>query len=363
MFKSGRSNFIDVAKGIGISLVVLGHNTVLLPKGTKMISVIFSFHMPLFFFLSGVFFNPSTSLRTTITSKLDSLLKPYIVTMLVLGLEAVLTGHDTAARYALKATYAVGSTLNWDALWFLPHLLVLSIFAWITVRIVPERRILSFPAKYLVLPVFLAMGIVSMNYFAHHEIVHFDSKIAIHGLPWSIDLLGVSLCYFLVGHHASERVVNFEPSAFPTAAAALIFASCHYWGSAHLDLNLRMYDGAILITIETICGIYLVLAAAYYVSREKRLAKLFSVVGAASLFILIFHNYLQHHAADQFGKYFGEQSPLAGVGALIVATSIPVIMWILVKRIDFIALFYLPIRTNRLFRAARENNPERAASS
>ena len=44
-----RSNFIDIVKGIGIFLVVLGHQNTILTQE------IYSFHMPLFFFLSGIF--------------------------------------------------------------------------------------------------------------------------------------------------------------------------------------------------------------------------------------------------------------------------------------------------------------------
>lgn len=48
---NSRSVLIDVLKGIGIILVVLGHITF----GDQLVrKIIFSFHMPLFFFLSGV---------------------------------------------------------------------------------------------------------------------------------------------------------------------------------------------------------------------------------------------------------------------------------------------------------------------
>lgn len=49
-----RSTFIDIAKGIGIILVVLGH---LDTNGQISREVIYSFHMPLFFLLSGIFAN------------------------------------------------------------------------------------------------------------------------------------------------------------------------------------------------------------------------------------------------------------------------------------------------------------------
>ena len=45
-----RIEYIDIAKGIGIVLVVAGH---LLDKENRLYAYIYSFHMPLFFVLSG----------------------------------------------------------------------------------------------------------------------------------------------------------------------------------------------------------------------------------------------------------------------------------------------------------------------
>jgi fucose 4-O-acetylase-like acetyltransferase len=52
-----RVAYIDIAKGIGIILVVMGHNDFALisPFAHKLI---YSFHMPMFFFMSGMFFKP-----------------------------------------------------------------------------------------------------------------------------------------------------------------------------------------------------------------------------------------------------------------------------------------------------------------
>lgn len=47
--------FVDVAKGIGILLVIIGH---VVPYGDNYLSrFIFGFHMPLFFILSGFTFD------------------------------------------------------------------------------------------------------------------------------------------------------------------------------------------------------------------------------------------------------------------------------------------------------------------
>lgn len=54
MVDSNRIVSFDILKGGGILLVILGH--IQIPYMLK--TVIYSFHMPLFFFVSGCFFRP-----------------------------------------------------------------------------------------------------------------------------------------------------------------------------------------------------------------------------------------------------------------------------------------------------------------
>ena len=51
---NGRIRWVDIAKGIGIFLVVLGHCQIT----ENVLTLITTFHMPLFFFLAGYVFRP-----------------------------------------------------------------------------------------------------------------------------------------------------------------------------------------------------------------------------------------------------------------------------------------------------------------
>ena len=51
---SNRIDFIDIAKGIGMFLVIVGH----VETYDFINRMIYSFHMPLFFVLSGFFLKP-----------------------------------------------------------------------------------------------------------------------------------------------------------------------------------------------------------------------------------------------------------------------------------------------------------------
>lgn len=101
-----REAWVDYAKGIGIILVVFGHvNRGLYSAGIHLSesfyqltdSVIYSFHMPLFFFLSGLFFVQSLERKGKgrfIISKIDTIVYPYIIWSLLQGtVEVVLSRY------------------------------------------------------------------------------------------------------------------------------------------------------------------------------------------------------------------------------------------------------------------------------
>jgi|TARA_A100001391_G_scaffold205177_2_gene203975 fucose 4-O-acetylase-like acetyltransferase len=101
-----RDDWIDCAKGIGIILVVLGHvlrglvnsNILEASQLAKIVdSVIYTFHMPLFFFLSGLFFISSKKRSTPKKfwiKKIDTIAYPYLLWCILQGsLEVALSGH------------------------------------------------------------------------------------------------------------------------------------------------------------------------------------------------------------------------------------------------------------------------------
>jgi fucose 4-O-acetylase-like acetyltransferase len=92
-----RSLWVDYAKGIGIVLVVYGHvargvHSAGLPMDEQLFqlidSVIYSFHMPLFFFVSGLLFVGSLQRQgglRLVATKLDTVAYPYIIWSVIQG--------------------------------------------------------------------------------------------------------------------------------------------------------------------------------------------------------------------------------------------------------------------------------------
>lgn len=79
-----RVEYIDISKGIGIALVIIGHvvygNNYPMPNAETISNFIYSFHMPLFFIISGLCIKESKKIETTVLKKMArGYLLPYVI--------------------------------------------------------------------------------------------------------------------------------------------------------------------------------------------------------------------------------------------------------------------------------------------
>ena len=132
--QANRIAYLDIAKGIGILLVVFAHINI---KG-PIYQTIYSFHMPLFFILAGMTFSTYGSFSEFIGKKAKRLLLPYIVYSLITfawyALVEVkmpeftgLTRNQTVFGSFMEIFLARGSVdflQHNPALWFIPCLFI-----------------------------------------------------------------------------------------------------------------------------------------------------------------------------------------------------------------------------------------------
>ena len=135
-----RDNWVDYAKAIGIILVVYGHVArglynagIPMDENVYLLidTFIYSFHMPLFFFLSGLYFVKSLNSRTTkqfFFNKIDTIVYPYILWSIIQGtVEAFLASHTNG-----NVTYTEVFSLLWQPraqFWFLYALALVFLFS------------------------------------------------------------------------------------------------------------------------------------------------------------------------------------------------------------------------------------------
>lgn len=326
-----RNATLDIAKGLGIILVVLGHNWFVSHDVGELFRVIFSFHMPLFFFLSGVFLREPTPLRQFVASRTQSLLKPYFVTLGLFGLlrygaEAVRTRDFPAGLvdYVLGVLHATGSSIVWAPLWYLPHLFLVSCSVLLLLRFVHSAAV-----RWVLTACLLLIGVLLLEPFK--------------SLPWNVDLIPLSAAFLLAGVqcrvHAKEIVFN----ALHFAAVLLLFAALHIFFDETLDMNLHVYGAFVVTTLQAVAGIYLCLTVAAWLERRSLGGKTLSYIGSGTLFILLFHIYVQQTTFALLSKYMGNPLIPASL-SLAAGVLVPLLMWEGVKRSKLLTRCFLPAK-------------------
>lgn len=288
---SKRIEYIDIARGIGILLVVLGHNDFALvsPFAYK---VIYSFHMPLFFFLSGYFINAAIGFWKFFIKRFNTLLKPYLFTLFLIYVGSVSfgkMGFETAIIRIVKSLYGTGRYIDWVQLWFLPHLFVVSLYAFAFYTLM--KKIERPSLRWAVLLLTLGISRLFLQSFYPFQLSVSGNSYELWGLPFSLDLLLLSGFFFLLGSETrqitSERLLG-NWLLLIAAGATLILLNLFF--SARIDLNTRTYESFVVNTVESIAGILFVLALARQIElHSAKLAALFNYTGRISLILLIFH--------------------------------------------------------------------------
>jgi len=293
-----RIGYIDIAKGIGILLVAMAHTGLSL-VAPYLHKLIYSFHMPLFFFLSGYFFNPDTPFLALLKKRFNAVLKPYLFTIFLIYLASISftnMGFVTAAGRIVKAMYGTGRYIDWVQLWFLPSLFVTSLFAFLFYRLV-LARIGNRAVRWLVLLGLQAAAVYTLKTFYPFHLTLLGKEYELFGLPYSLDLALLSGFFYILGNEVRQASLEelFGNGWFLGGTGAALVALTWFF-QPRVDFNARIFESFPLSTLEAVLGILFVLALSKQIElRTKRLAAALKYVGLASLFILIFHVPIQEY--------------------------------------------------------------------
>lgn len=288
---SKRIEYIDIARGIGILLVVLAHNDFgyISPYGHE---VIYSFHMPLFFFLSGYFIKTNIPFLEFVKKRFHSLLKPFLFTLFMIYFTSVSfekMAFGTALRRIVKSLYGTGVYIDWVQLWFLPNLFVVSLYAFLFIVVIGKLN-----NRWLRLGILfatLALTLPFLKSFYPFSVSIAGNEYELFGLPFSFDLVFLSGFFFILGSEvrwmADEDVFG---SYLLLAGTGIAVFGLTYFIDSPVDFNTRVFSSLLINTTEAVLGILFVLALSRQIEiHTGRLASLMKYFGRASLIILIFH--------------------------------------------------------------------------
>jgi fucose 4-O-acetylase-like acetyltransferase len=359
-----RFDHVDIAKGISILMVAFGHSTFnhSVLDNIQALSLV---RMPFFFLMAGLFLSEKRTVRESIILKADSLLKPYFITLIIVISTSIFVHiiqslqGDVGIAYNIKSAYwtirqeawqfygliyGTGATLpsSWAALWFLSHLWLLYFLATVLLRFTRYDQ-LPLPFKLVLLGVFFICGVIAMSYSKQFNIEFLETHYA-PGLPFSLDLALISLTYFLLGYTFKDLIYKFRPSLLLLLLTTLVLVASKMYFSPSLSLNGRTITDPFISFIVAISGMYILLCLSRTIEQTNRIKAAFIYMGSMSLFILIFHTYIERKSAWMLSQFMPELPIiLRALASLILGIIISLLIGYFVKRYQFLKVFYMPV--------------------
>lgn len=175
-----RIDWIDMAKGYGILFVILAH----LGVDGIIDSWIYTFHMPLFFFLSGSVFSTKYDFSTFLKRKIKSMIIPYFA----LGIPMIFfySAINGESRFDVKSILTLLEKLfvqrRFWTLWFIACLFWLNIVFYIICKKCQSDRLLALIVS--------GMCLAGLLYY------HWGGS----ALPWNIDGVFPASFFFFAGY-------------------------------------------------------------------------------------------------------------------------------------------------------------------
>ncbi|RQR45290.1 acyltransferase [Burkholderia sp. Bp9126] len=340
-----RETSLDVARGAGIILVVYGHvlrgvvSAELVPAGAADAAfawndyAIYTFHMPLFFFMSGlhVFSSLSRARQGFVGSKITTIVYPYLLwSILQGGVQIALSSHGTNHPIAPSDLLAIGWR-PFAQFWFLYTLMLFMIGAWAFATGVPVATRTPMPAY-------------ARSWLAGGALLGLALGAA---TQWGI--LSTTLMngpFFVAGVLASQALPgwlerNSGPAACTATAAAFVaaVAFAHSFGGAT----------SIWAVPAAFAGIALTLQLAHWYASQPARAAWLATIGSTSMPIYLMHIFVTAGARIMLMR--------AGVTSLATYLTLGTLAGVAIP----MAVYLVTLRTGVARIAGFPSRPERGA--
>ena len=241
-----RKRYIDILRGIGIIFVVYGHIIHIWPDR----SYIWTFHMPLFFFISGLLYSPNKyeSFIAYSKQKVKTLLIPYLflyfISLIIYSFSLLFLNGELAIADVLKQFYLMfygNMTSAGGALWFLPCLFTTEIIFYVISKSFSNKvnqlissfilaiiGVLLYKYKLLDLPFGLNITLLIMPFycigFLSNNVVTTLLKSNIY-IKLTVIILCIVLQYILFDYSGLDLAMNYLKNEYiyiPMALSGII---------------------------------------------------------------------------------------------------------------------------------------------
>lgn len=289
--KGKRIEWIDIAKGLTMLLVILGHSVNGNLYGNITRGIIFSFHMPLFFIVSCItykFSNDEHDLIVNLKKSIKHLLLPAVIIYLILIVYQTI--NDTSLLFDVyflrKSLYILifssGIDLNYYGInapaigipWFFFALFIgRFIFDFSHLNIKDNKKLLIFS---------ITTGLIGVLWGQVQE------------APFSIDIALAIQPFFYAGYFIKNSLDNqftYKKVFFYLIVwlSTLYLTFPEHYSRSYLELAARRYSLFPISYISAIAGTMFVFGICYYLSKLSIFRKSFGYIGKNSLYLLCIH--------------------------------------------------------------------------
>lgn len=262
-----RLGWADSIKATGIFLVIIGHSKVV-PNEVK--NWIYSYHMPLFFFISGYFFDISKNIewKKFIKNKSRSLLRPYLVISLCMciciNLMKIIIKKSISAKLIINQIIGIfiqipGTEFK-SSYWFFTCLFFCEVIYLFIVKISKKSLI--------------KIGIYSLLF----SIIGYVISIIIgNGIPWHLDVALMMQLIFFLGT-VVNKINIFEKltcikglviAMFFMVANIILYSINLNISNVRVDLNRSQIGNFIIFYLAASMGVISIVLAFYKLSTPK----------------------------------------------------------------------------------------------
>ena len=284
---NSREEYMDIAKALGIILVVMGHAQ---SVGHNMI---YLFHMPLFFFISGYFYKDIYSEKPNllIKKRFKNLYIPFIkyeILFLIFhnlfvkfkfytNFEGRIFDMNTLKDFFVSLTKILtfnGTELLVIPLWFLPSLFLTTVlFCFISAICIEESEVIR-------AGVILLLGIIGIKIPIIIDQYIFCRQV--------INTALVALIFYYLGYLYSRFREKIKLNVIVAIAAFIFLLISRKYFNVFLDIR-NMFFNPILLIPDSLCGIYVVIYISKIVSNININLRGLNYIGRNTIPILAWH--------------------------------------------------------------------------
>ena len=323
-----RIYWIDILKGVGMLLIMLGHAPI--PK--FLVPYIYSFHVPLFFCISGFLFSIKkyTSFGYFLKSKLKGLLIPYLIFSLFNYIAYLIYSFLEKKVVSIKPLLGILLGIRdsqWSIgngpLWFVLALFVSEIMFYFIIVLTKEN--------------IKKIGIIL---FLFSIIGYFYNEFIGIKLVWSIDAALIAVTFVGLGYIIKRLDIINKVDNYTTfiilVVINIIFATLNI---PYLDMFYDIYGNYIYFYLAAISGII----SMFVICKKVRHSKLLEFIGQNSFVYLGIHQYIIYSILRKMLNkiiYTSNNNTLICIGVLYVLFTL-IVLYLPIKFINKYCPFIL----------------------